>query len=344
MNLKVLFFPFFLIIGLTVSAQSVLTSANSNPTIGEQFVFDAYEASQFMSGDSGANIVWTLFANATPIGTVSSEAVDPATLPQQVNYPGAEIGFKDASGTEHFYFANQDSFAFMGGKDGAANQNADFTANPWTYLRFPLTYGDTIHDTFSGTTQSSNGTVGERTGIVETVVDGYGDLVLPSGTISGVLRVKTSATYEDTLMGLQIANYEETRYIWYAPGKHQPVVAMTRIQPYLFGTPSPEIVTVFSTKDSIAMSLTEPQALNRWTAYPNPAKDRVSIDFDLEEGGEVQIVLMNAMGQKVHEERPQLFGLGSHTQEMHVPGLPAGSYFLQLHLHERVATKRIMIH
>lgn len=344
MNLKALLFCLLLINGLFVFSQSTLTSANSNPTVGEQFIFEAYDPAAFSPGDSGANVVWTFFSNATPLASVSSETVDPTILPQSANYPGADIGFKDASGTEHFYVANQDSFAFMGGKDGVSNQNVDFTADPWTYLSFPLTYGDTIHDTFSGTTESSNGTVGDRTGIVQTVVDGYGDLVLPSGTISGVLRVKTTATYEDTLMGIQASNFEETRYIWYAPGYHQPIVALTRITPYLFGTPSPDIVTLFSIKDSMATSLTEPLALQNWQVYPNPATDRLSVDFELEEAGEVEFVLLNVMGQRVYQQQAQIYGPGSYAEDILLPSLPAGSYFLQLHLHDQLATKRLVIH
>jgi Secretion system C-terminal sorting domain len=65
------------------------------------------------------------------------------------------------------------------------------------------------------------------------------------------------------------------------------------------------------------------------TLYPNPVKDKTTINFSLQQSSSVTVHIINAAGLLVYSTA-QRYGKGDHTMKLDLSVLPVGSYVLQL--------------
>jgi hypothetical protein len=76
--------------------------------------------------------------------------------------------------------------------------------------------------------------------------------------------------------------------------------------------------------------------------YPNPATDKLHVEFDPEPGsGEARLLLRNVMGQEMYAR--DLHTSGTVTHSIDVSHLPAGVYTAELHYEGRSVIKRVSI-
>lgn len=80
-----------------------------------------------------------------------------------------------------------------------------------------------------------------------------------------------------------------------------------------------------------------------FSIYPNPAKDAITCQFDLEAASDVQLVLRDMTGREVRSLAPQKLGSGEQRLRFSLQGLPAGSYALRIRTDHVVVTRKIVV-
>ena len=74
--------------------------------------------------------------------------------------------------------------------------------------------------------------------------------------------------------------------------------------------------------------------------FPNPAEDILNIQIEMMEEGSVDLILQNALGQIVSQDRASGTSM---TQRMDVSELEAGIYMLSVRTASGMVTERLMV-
>ena len=74
----------------------------------------------------------------------------------------------------------------------------------------------------------------------------------------------------------------------------------------------------------------------RMSLIPNPATGKTELQLESSEQGVAIVRLKNVMGQTIMLTQPMFMKSGSQTQEINLEGIPAGMYFLEIYLNEKV--------
>ena len=183
-SFTLLFSICLLVLHLSSQAQPTLTLANSVVPAGETQTFQLVEAELLNQGAAGANVTWN-FSNLTLSGVSTQEVtVGASGTPYAAQFPNADIAI-EAEGSYVYFDVTSSNYTLLG------IASADITSiysNPETVFVFPFTYGDNHEDDFYAT-GSLGGNTQYRFGTTTVTADGYGTLILPSGTYTNVLRI-----------------------------------------------------------------------------------------------------------------------------------------------------------
>ena len=80
--------------------------------------------------------------------------------------------------------------------------------------------------------------------------------------------------------------------------------------------------------------------INAMNIFPNPAEDMLNIEIEMTEDSSVEILLMNALGQTVMQERSS----GKTTMNrLDVSDLQAGMYMLSVRTASGMITERVIV-
>mgnify|MGYP002335665319 CR=1 FL=1 len=77
--------------------------------------------------------------------------------------------------------------------------------------------------------------------------------------------------------------------------------------------------------------------------FPNPAKDMMRVDFDLEEARQLQVEVFNATGQRVQQLGATNFNSGRNQLTLDVSQLSNGVYFLRMFNADRELNRRFIV-
>jgi hypothetical protein len=77
--------------------------------------------------------------------------------------------------------------------------------------------------------------------------------------------------------------------------------------------------------------------------FPNPAKNKTIISFSTDGGGNLSLVLYNAMGNQVYTFFNKRFSAGTFEHELDLRGFSPGNYILQLHSEMKSCTQSLQI-
>jgi hypothetical protein len=119
------------------------------------------------------------------------------------------------------------------------------------------------------------GTIKTIVGSVTVIGDGYGTIQLPYITLTNVLRVKIIENEVQTTNGIP-TNRSYTRYFFYYPGVHQPVLILTANGNYY-----PQYIS------DLSIGVNENEFSTDFPIYPNPAKDNISLHTPLKSSIEI---------------------------------------------------------
>jgi len=92
-----------------------------------------------------------------------------------------------------------------------------------------------------------------------------------------------------------------------------------------------------------AVGIHENEQVASMNAYPNPAKDDLYLDYALIEATEVNVELMNAVGQQLYSESFGKQGEGMHRRKIDTESLAQGVYVLNMRTDKGVKTMKITI-
>jgi hypothetical protein len=175
-------------------------------------------------------------------------------------------------------------------------------------------------------------------------VDGWGTLITPYGEFP-TLRVKTEiyeydSVYIDSLnIGFPVIR-EYVEYKWLANGFSLPLLTVTGEGLVVSASYIDSVRTIFVGMDE------DPDELDfDFKAYPNPASEYLSINYELFDPSRVIISFYSLYGKEVTRimTTAQDRGLYNKLININEAGLRPGIYLLYLQIDGRARVKRIMI-
>ena len=322
-----------------------LTASTSNPAAGEVFYRYACDTTGITDLATGAAHTWD-YSGLTVSNAIGSDTCTRYTFeacgstPYCGNYTGTtladeEIGYQaGGTGTDtaySYYTFNSSEYAELGTEESTGITVA---LPSFVLLDFPFTYNtvqpggyhlvDEIYgaDTVLGSTLDS------------VIGDGYGTLVLPSGTFSNVLRVHLLTHAIDTVHYSGITMYDTAyseSFLWFTPAFHMPLLAMSNGE--VGGTPIQ--VNLYTQVPLLSVQQTH-RAAQSYGIGPNPAKNLVHVAGI---GGKLRYEIANVQGIGM------LSGILTPANDMmDVSILPPGVYVVRLVDEDGLVSTQMLVH
>lgn len=251
----------FLVFSLSLKAfsQPVLNQANCAPQAGQSYSLT--NINYVNQGSAGANQIWDLSsATVDSVFTVGIYSVN--GIPPDINFPNANIKSTNSNfnGYIYYYKIDLNKWEYY----GFHTTISVAYSNPRTFLPFPFTYSDAHNDSCYGVLYVGYNIY--KKGTVSIEADGYGSLILPSGTYNNVLRVHY---VEQQIDSSQNGVYNTTLdyYYWFKPDNHYPIAYMMT---------SPNSGGFYLNNISSVEDLGSNSTFN---IYPNPANTYINITY-----------------------------------------------------------------
>jgi hypothetical protein len=272
-----------------VKGQTVLTYNNQAlvPGTSHDFIFTINKS----EGPSGANVIWD-YSDLTPSKVnLTSHMLNPLHLEKSDEIKEANTVIEEFGNL--FYFkVSQNSVEQYGAV--SCNTITKFDV-PFVKLKFPFAFGDRANGNYSGIQESKNLKT-KVYGKYEILADAYGTLILPGNiSISNVLRVKQTRTYEN-----DNSNLTEITYRWYTDDVRYPLLVIIK---YSNSKGSYVAQTAYYShagernKSAISTSISSIGSIRDFSVYPSPYHDQLTISYELEKNSNVQIDLYDMSGR-----------------------------------------------
>ncbi|MEK7877861.1 MAG: hypothetical protein AAB325_16925, partial [Pseudomonadota bacterium] len=192
-------YPLCLLIlsGTYINAQSPTITSCNLPIIGDTIYFLRVDTTGLTEGNKGANITWN-FSSLTLNGQKDTTIYyTPSATPFPTSFPSSNYSATDNGSAfqDYGYYDNQTTGTTLLGGDSP--QGTTNYSDTWQLYWFPLNYLDSLGDSFKAVFNGTSGATIRRQGTSKTVADGYGTLILPTGTYPNVLRIKLQETETD---------------------------------------------------------------------------------------------------------------------------------------------------
>lgn len=215
-----------------------------------------------------------------------------------------------------------------------------------TIIKYPTTYGDTWSDEYAGVSSgfggSSNfaGTTGTWT------ADGYGTLVLPSGTITNVLKIHLESVESNVVDGVvheAVTTFDD----FIKPGFGYFVLRMKKYAEYNDGVLVP-VDPIFDPNRTFPVAITdatvgiggELASSIGIEAYPRGRS--LAIVFGA--SGRATVELYDVMGRRLRSMDAGELAPGIHRREIDVDGFAAGQYTVVVRMSDgQRGTKKVFI-
>lgn len=350
--MKHTFFYFLILVVINLKSQNlVLTQSFNQPIIGDTNFVYSMDTSAFSSGLpmglSGNNVTWNFTnLNAKP-NILETAYVSPITVTNSASFTGCNIVEKQGG---LFTFLKSTitpttQTELMGITSSTLSFNFTNTAIAFKY---PMTFGTSISDNFSGTfVFSLNGTC---SGTLTSNADGYGTIQLPNSlTLTNVLRVKSVQTLNlsaSLITGLppsQIGTIKQTYYNYFHASQKFPVLSVNYTRISLITSQTPTVnALITGNKKSIIVGLTnnflDESIIN---IYPNPSKGVLNIDIKNSASKNNSMVIYDIMGKII--KQLELENSSDIIDTINLKDLNPGIYFLKLKLGEKILSKKIIL-
>ncbi|MBK5284395.1 MAG: T9SS type A sorting domain-containing protein [Bacteroidia bacterium] len=343
---------FFLVLAALVNSTAQITiNSTDMPSVNNQFVVNSATPTPSINPvPTGANFNWDF-------SSLSSASQNTDTFTSLINiqslYAFAFIGSSYAlRSAQDISLGGQLTFSKIynvyknsSAKYEYSGQGAEINSIPTPMVyspkdlvyKFPLNFGNTDSSSSGFTvTIPTLGAYGKSRKRVN-VVDGWGTLVLPSGTYN-VLRVKSTISDRDSIVitGFPfpiVLPSTTTEYKWLGTSQGEPLL---QINAGLIG-----VTQVLYLANPVGINETNELASSLLIS-PSPATDAVSVFYQSKNNSENSVAVFNVQGEKVKVIfNGKETGNAQHT--FSVKGLPAGIYFLRIASDENVAYKKFAV-
>lgn len=299
-----------------------LNNGNLSPVVGE--VFTTNLATYLAPGSAGASQTWN-FAALDILSSSSITYVTPASTGQGASFPGSNVAANIGQGNFGFYQTSAAGWD-IAGVYSSSLQAPIIYQNPERVLSYPCSYNSTWTDQFSADF-SSGGIPILRAGSITGTADGFGTLVLPTGTVTNVLRVRTVEDYTDELTDIGTIAYDFTTYNWYKPGVHNPLLTVSEQTTNTLGQANSTQTANWLATANVGFEELFTNAIGI-DLFPNPSSDQVTVIFS-SAGGTLNVEIMDATGRVAHQNTlSSNSGISQH--QLDVSGLASGLYQVRI--------------
>ncbi len=321
--MKKLLFATACSIPVGVIAQPVFTAADFTPVLGPTPM--VHSTDYIPAGPASAG--FTFDASSAQLGPGNqSQWVTVASTPYASSFPQATMastGLTNQDTYSYFQIANNE---FLNWGLYGTQMSVIYT-NPEKLYQFPLTYGSSWTDNFSGTATASGFSM-TRTGTTAVAYNGHGTVIMPFGTFNNVARLQINQTYTDDIMGFVTTTQVNT--VSYIKGG----------QPTALFTSSEVLVDIGAGLEPQAemSSIIEPAAVGVLELeiatigallMPNPASEFVTILFTEQPSATLEARIFDSTGRTVRSFTNE--SMKGDQLTFDVGDLIPGAYYVQLH-------------
>lgn len=305
-----------------LSAQPVYNDTDINPQVGDSYLEHAVD---YTNTAPGAMMSWDI-SSLSSNGTSTVQFLAPNNFPNSTQFSGANVAVGVPNGAQ-FYQATPVGFYNLGNTDGTL-------IIPYTdseqWFQYPMTYNNSLIDGFAGNYMVAGNPV-TRAGLTTVLVDGYGDLVLPWGTVNNVLRLKMNREMTDSssFMGQPIVvNYNDEIVAFVKAGIHYWLASFSKnMSSGITGVVNDSSGTYIDQSASINENLFQTIGID---VYPNPSSDVLTVNYSADAGNAIRFEIMNSLGQIVMSDTYSNPSNGISQEVLDISALPSGLYTLSI--------------
>ncbi len=318
---KVLLASTFLI-STGIIAQPVFTAADFTPAMGPTPV--VHSTDYIPAGPATAG--FTFDASAATLGPgAQSQYMAPASTPYASSFPQATLASTGLTNQDTYSYMSINGNEFLNWGLYGTQMNVIYT-NAEKLYQFPMTYGSSWSDNFTGTATAS-GISMTRSGTTTGNYNGHGTVIMPFGTFNNVARLELSQTYNDEYMGFITTTQVNT--VSYIKGG-QPTALFTSSEILTdFGgglEPSAEMSSII---EPAAVGVLELEDMSLGALLmPNPASQFVTITFTDRPSSTLEAHIFDATGRMVRMVAGD--ELQNEQFTLDVSDLLTGAYYVQL--------------
>ena len=194
-------------------------------------------------------------------------------------------------------------------------------------------------------TYTSNTLEGTINGTFSVEADAYGSLQLPGGiTIENTLRRKTVKSYERVFTNSsQLIDIYTCR--WYGQYNRYPLLVLTTIETISGTNTSISHQAAYNNIINSAPTVLDALTIdNSFDLYPNPVSNKLTINLNIHNSGEVVMDLYDIAGNKLHTLINQYTDEGEHIFEIFPQnlGLQNGMYLIKVNATGKILTKEFI--
>jgi len=250
-----------------------LTFSNLAPVPGDVSTSYNADTAGVSPGSAGAGQNW----NFSGLNVLTTQTifiyVQPSSTPYFASFPSATVAF--TTGNLYSYIiAGPSEYSIIGISSSMYTMNY---TDPEVLYSFPFSFGNNFTDSLAGSyLLSGNNYV--RKGTRTVTADGWGTLILPSGTYNNTLRVKCIQDFIDS-SAMGVSHIYNTTYLWYDGIHKTPVLnilksTVTRNGTHNYGNS----VMVSAGASGIADNFSTATLVN---VSPNPANDIIHVRMNM---------------------------------------------------------------
>ena len=246
-----------------------LTSSNSAPQPGDSFTRYNADTTGIVPGDSGSGKTWD-FSNLVVGSTfLIYNYVAPSTTPYGTLFPDATVSYMNDP-VYGYYKVTSSDYETIG---LSSSLNSWIYSDPEIMITYPFSFGSNLVDNLYATS-FYQGINHYRIGTRTTVADGYGTLIMPSGTYNNLLRLKVIQSYSDSSSTNVVHVYGVT-YSWYDGVNKTPALTISTLSNTVGGTTSTvKMVNVSSAVSGVADTKIQQETI---VICPNPVTEKLSV-------------------------------------------------------------------
>lgn len=313
----------FLLVGFGVKAQPTITEANM-PQIGDMlpivYCTDVPNEST-LDAQTGANYTWDF----TGLSTESNSAFtfsNPSTTLWSDDFPSSDLsGYVPENEAYAFYSTGSselvaDGFRLVIGPGDTLMQ--DYTDSELV-LSLPANYNDNVSDNFSGS-GFGGGFAFTVTGSNSYTIDGYGTLMLPTGTYTNVLRYRADRSEAASIGGFPATTIVKDQWIWVSADYRYWLLLMELIDD---GVSVSDNVWYQSAPLAALTTGIADVAEEGFTVYPNPVAANGTLQLSRALNADESVQLFDTQGRMVKNTNEA-------TSAVSLDGVSAGVYVLKI--------------
>ncbi|MFC5270579.1 T9SS type A sorting domain-containing protein [Adhaeribacter terreus] len=321
----------------SVKAQPTLTAVNTNVQIGEYFPVYEFSVNNAVFNNAlatGNNFTWNYSGLSGRSGSGIGVQYQPNLIIGNNPFPAANAVLNSFLKYDFIQTSN-DSVSLLGHFNNFTEEVLRFS-NPVKLLTYPFTYNSFFMDSFAGT-GTSMGPIVNFGGYITVTGDGDGTLMLPIGTASNVLRVKSIKV---TITNSSIDS--TTILDWYLPGVHLPVLRVMKDSYFSANYSATTYEGYYLNHNTLGLKEELATQLNLQT-FPNPATSEVTVQSYLKMPSEVKLLVTDALGKEVLHLKENVSASGNYSRKFDVSNLPKGVYLVRLKTADQVAVKKLLV-